>query len=1850
MFVFIRNRVYLAFIFFVVAVVGAMNRGSAQVAYSVDGHSRISAFRVNADGSSAPIPGSPFSAGKSPSSIALHPSGKFVYIANSGSNDVSAYRAGSAGELSPVADSPFRAGANPSALALDRAGRFLYVINAGSSDISAYRIDQETGALAAVPGSPFVTGAVPAGAAVHPNGQFLFVANSGSGTISSYAIHPLSGALSRTAGSPIPAGGNARSIAVHPSGKFAYVAKYDADGASVSAFAINADTGELTAAAASAITFRNGPVSFALNPDGRFAYVANAGSLATYTIDSNTGSLTLVPGSRFSSRLGSKIVMDPAGRFVFEGNAAHRVSPGTGILTPSARALSGPQQQEPDPEAVAVGKPALAGTPLISVVNLGSPRNNFTGGFGMKFTVGATPINVSSLGRFMIAGNTGTHVVKLVNASDGTDVPGGSVAIDLASGTPGDFVYAPLASPVTLAANTSYYLISQETNGGDQFYDLSSVLPTSAAAVNGGFVYSDLTGFIGFGPANNSYVPVNLLYTAAGAPPSVAITAPANGTAVSGNTVPVTATATAGAGQTVASIQFKVDNVNAGAPVTSSPYATTLDTTGLTNGSHSLTAVALDSSNNSGISAPITITVNNNPTVAVTAPSAGSTVTGSTVTLSATAAAVPGLTIANVQFKLDGQNFGSPVTTAPYSLVLDSTGLTNATHSLLAVATDSGGHMTTSAPVSFTVNNTTTSISIATPTAGSTVAGSVPATATVAPGPGVTISKVQFQLDNVNLGAAITSAPFTIMLDTAGLTNGSHTLQAIATDSNNKTVSSSPVTFNVSNSAPPPAGTPLLGAVIPGTARNNATGLFGLKFTVGAAVLNVSALGRVYIQGNTGSHVVKLVRASDGMDVPGASVTINLPAGPAGQYVYAPLASPVTLDPGASYYLVSQETNGGDQFYDLGPVTPTADVTVNNGVVNSLGLGYVNIGPPNKSYVPVNLIYTSAGTPPTVSVTAPAEGSTISGNHVTLSANAGAGTGLGVASVQFKVDNVNQGAPVTTGPFTVVLDATKLSNGPHVITAVVTDTNSKVTTSAPVNVTVNNNPTVSVTAPVAGTTVSGKNVTLSASAVPASGLSIASVQFKVDNVNQGVPVTTSPYSIVLDTTGLSNASHSVVAIATDSANGVTTSAPVVFNVDNTVTTVAITSPVQGATTSGTVPLTAAATAGPGLTITKVQFLVDNANVGAAVVTNPYTIALDTTKLTDGPHTLLASATDSSNKTVVSSPVTINVSNGGVVPATGMPLITAFSSGGLRNNAQGGFGLKFTVGSMPLNVIALGRIYVQGNNQSHLLKLARASDGSDVPGGSVTLTLPSGTPGQFAYAQLASPVTLAANTSYYLVSLETYFGDQFYDIGPVTATNKVTVDSGASYSPGINFYSPVGLANTSYGPVSLLYTNAAAPPTVTIGAPAGGSTISGNNVTVTATATAAPGLTISKVQFQVDNVNQGAAVTSGPYSIVLDATKLTNGQHTITAIATDSTNISTISANVNVVVNNDPTVTVTSPAAGTTVSGKNVTLSAAAVPVNGLTISQVQFKIDNVAQGPPVTTSPYNLVLDTTVLSNASHSVVAVATDSGNHTVTSAPVSFTVDNNVTTVNITAPAQQATVSGTVQVSAAATAGPGLTIFKVQFQVDNVNQGAAITSAPYGIMLDTTGLTNGPHSLVAIATDSSNKAATSQTVTINVSNGPPPISGTPIITGITTPGKPRNNSTGAFGMKFTVGAQPLTVTALGRIYIAGNTQSHVVKLVRASDGMDVPGGAVTINLPSGNPGEFVYGLLPAPVTLDANTMYYLVSTETNGGDLFYDLSTVTATNEIAVNNGVVFQPSLGYVLVGPANSSFVPVSMIH
>ena len=149
----------------------------------------------------------------------------------------------------------------------------------------------------------------------------------------------------------------------------------------------------------------------------------------------------------------------------------------------------------------------------------------------------------------------------------------------------------------------------------------------------------------------------------------------------------------------------------------------------------------------------------------------------------------------------------------------------------------------------------------------------------------------------------------------------------------------------------------------------------------------------------------------------------------------------------------------------------------------------------------------------------------------------------------------------------------------------------------------------------------------------------------------------------------------------------------------------------------------------------------------------------------------------------------------------MPLVTAFTSGTWRNDYSGWVGCLLRVGTSPLAIRSLGRVYVSGNTGDHLLRLMRVSDGVVVA--SVTWTPADGVSGQIKYEAFETPVILAANTHYRLASQELSGGDTWYDYNTeVTTADGATVQGAVYSSNGTTWLSKGQAGSYSYGPVSL----------------------------------------------------------------------------------------------------------------------------------------------------------------------------------------------------------------------------------------------------------------------------------------------------------------------------------------------------------------------------------------------------------------------------------------------------------------
>jgi 6-phosphogluconolactonase len=264
----------------------------------------------------------------------IHPSGKFLYVANPGQleNDISLFDIASNGSLTEITPrTPVGSSASqPAYLAMDPAGGYLYVANIGSDNISVFSIDSSSGALTQVPNSPFGIGLPPVNMQLTPSGNYLYVTATGGqvgndGSIVAFSVS--AGVLTKL--STFASGGfNPNGLAIDPSGSVLYVA--NTGSSTISIFSISAPgtpPGSLTQVINPISDTFTAEVSMIFDPAGTYLYVADQGSsnVAVYSIDPTTGLPTVLTtpnstGAYYTEGSPSVLAIDPTGEYLYVAN------------------------------------------------------------------------------------------------------------------------------------------------------------------------------------------------------------------------------------------------------------------------------------------------------------------------------------------------------------------------------------------------------------------------------------------------------------------------------------------------------------------------------------------------------------------------------------------------------------------------------------------------------------------------------------------------------------------------------------------------------------------------------------------------------------------------------------------------------------------------------------------------------------------------------------------------------------------------------------------------------------------------------------------------------------------------------------------------------------------------------------------------------------------------------------------------------------------------------------------------------------------------------------------------------------------------------------------------------------------------------------------------------------------------------------------------------------------------------------------------------------------------------------------------------------------------------------------
>ncbi|MBI4056351.1 MAG: right-handed parallel beta-helix repeat-containing protein, partial [Elusimicrobia bacterium] len=414
------------------------------------------------------------------------------------------------------------------------------------------------------------------------------------------------------------------------------------------------------------------------------------------------------------------------------------------------------------------------------------------------------------------------------------------------------------------------------------------------------------------------------------------------------------------------------------------------------------------------------------PSLAIISPSNGATV-ASPLTISGTASDNTGL--ARVEVQVDGGSAQNASGTNAWSLTLGT--LTNGSHTLLARAVDTSNNTATQT-ISVTVNNpvdvSSPTISILVPSGGATITSALTVSGTAADNVGVTL--VETSLDGGAFGSATGTTNWTKSLGT--LSNGSHSVSARAKDAAGNTSPLASVNFTVNIASSSCGSLPLdfFGTSV-GTEKciqlnSNLTSATEVTLTMTANDIDAAEETKMYVNGN-------LLGLPSNIYGDGATLTGS---------VSVPLNN-----------LVSGNNEIKFRF----------DSNL-NGTTGGFRIDAVRI----------DITTGSAGgdtTPPTLDITSPSSGATVSGN-ITVSGTAS--DNVGVTQAQVQVDAGTAQTASGTSTWNLQLDTRNLTNGPHMLTATARDAagnNSSVSITVTVNNTMDTSPVISILSPLDGSKV-----------------------------------------------------------------------------------------------------------------------------------------------------------------------------------------------------------------------------------------------------------------------------------------------------------------------------------------------------------------------------------------------------------------------------------------------------------------------------------------------------------------------------------------------------------------------------------------------------------------------------------------------------------------------------------------------------------------------------------------------------------------------------------------------------------
>ena len=554
------------------------------------------------------------------------------------------------------------------------------------------------------------------------------------------------------------------------------------------------------------------------------------------------------------------------------------------------------------------------------------------------------------------------------------------------------------------------------------------------------------------------------------------------------------------------------------------------------------------------------------PTVSISFPTFGMYV-GHTGSISVSASDDVGL--ASVEALVDGTVIGSK-TAAPFNFPIDYGTYSEGPHQITARATDTAGHVATTAfPTPITVDNTKPKVKVLSPAKGSPVSGTITVTVDVVD---TAIQMVDLWLDggSRHIGTR-TSPPWTFTLDTTTMTQGDHFLVASAYDwamnfGDNILDWHNVIVDNTPDLQPPTVTltAPVAGAAIgpftkiTGTTADDvkvvrvdflldgglvssystAAGPFSFDLGNGATAGPHQLTAKVFDgSGKTGlSAAIPVV-----VDLTPPSVAITEPATGSAVKGVIPVVGAVSDDTGISYLMLF--VDGGLRGATATPPWSfSLDTAQIGGGAHTLQLKAIDSASNSAASAVVTINVDVL--PPTVAITSPAGGGTVRG---LVDVTASASDANGVAAVELAVDGTLR-ETVTAAPYLFHLDTTTLADGLHSVAATAVDRAGNRQTDA-ISLRFDNTPPAgAIVQPLAGAVVRG-TVSVAVTASDEAG-TVASVEFLVDGVARAT-ASTAPFGWSWDTAADPEGAHTLTARLTDGLGNQSLTAPVAVTITRT---------------------------------------------------------------------------------------------------------------------------------------------------------------------------------------------------------------------------------------------------------------------------------------------------------------------------------------------------------------------------------------------------------------------------------------------------------------------------------------------------------------------------------------------------------------------------------------------------------------------------------------------------------------------------------------------------------------------------